>query len=685
MPKKSIQAAVGIFSAALLPILVAFTLNIPRVALGCFTDAVFYLAYARHFGDLVLRFGFPYYATRFGGILPDALSGMIFGEIDGIWILRWILSSTVSLSLFLFFRKRYGFLAGIIASILWSFNPAVLRLICTTYVDSTSVPFLILGCALFAGGLAGRCGEFIAGVLFALASSAHLYAAFALILLTPWLISSRRQDSRGIGHPLAWMVFGLGSTFTIGWIWYWAVWGMPALFSPTIELMRGLNSGQASLWKRPLAEALRDTPAWFGPVAMLPAILLAALNGRGLIRGAAFSLLTSVMFFWCGDIFGSAYVLSMPFYYSFLLPVTILAGATLCGRLLELQKPITRGLIFGTLGIGIVTPPLLLHFGLQPMSVGFYVVALLLVLVPVWGRLSNRSLVILSILGIAALSLLVGSTGIFSQFFGSYPSKDIPVLELALALQKEIPSARRDGEVIRFWYDDDHDKQGGSDRRMIGSYWLHTFGKLTGENEKFVPFPNMSSEDAEAINNSGVDRIVLFDQDTGKVTDALQKIRQAGLSFRELSRGILHSPSDSSRILDVAVLERNQPELEGTKTAIDLHGLELRSHGKINWMVPNVLLNSGPEKWACFAQLPLGDLKKGDRIHVQCRIRKGYVRFVLTGGGADVWHVERWPIDGEQEVLLTAPKDLKDASLDFRNMYPNGSRSSLLIEGVLRN
>jgi len=348
--------------AAIFPFVAAFLLKVPRIALDCFTDGVFYLAYARHFGELVLRYGFPYYATRFGGILPDALSGALFGEINGIWVLRYGLTVTVSVVLFLFFRKRYGLLAGLLASLLWSFNPAALRLLCTTYVDSTAVPFLILSCCLFASGWGGRFGTLFAGVLAALAASAHLYAAFALFLLGPWFLAAFWENRLVLLRSLCWMAGGFLGTFVAGWLWYWIVWGMPALFSPTLEVLRDLGNGGAAQWKRPLEVVLRETPAWFAPVTLLVPVALSAFRGGFLLRGIGLSLLASIGLFWGGDLFGKAYVLSMPFYYSFLLPVTVLGTATLCGELIATQqKKLPRLFLFSGLVIAGVVPALLAH------------------------------------------------------------------------------------------------------------------------------------------------------------------------------------------------------------------------------------------------------------------------------------------------------------------------------------
>ncbi len=620
--------------AALLPLVLGWVLHVPKVALGSFTDAVFYLSYARQFGELVSRYGFLYYATRFGGILPDAVSGHLFGEINGIWMLRWVLSGAVSLALFLLFRKRYGWKAGMMASLLWSLNPAALRLLCTTYVDSTAIPFLILGCVLIAAADGNRFLCIFAGVLFGLASSAHLYAAFALFLLVPWLVGSLWGDREVLRRSIIWTVGGFLATFLIGWLWYWIFWGMPALFSPTIELMHDLGGGQAALWKRPLAAALRAAPAWFAPLALLPALLLASVRGTPLVRGSALALLASACFFWGGDLFGNAYVLSMPFYYSFLVPVTTLSAATLCGELIVSKE-------------------------------------------------RNNRLLWLSGIGIILASVLISSTGMFSQMLGHYGAKDIPLLELASALSKELPKASSEGKVMRFWYDDDPAKSGGADRRMIGAFWLHTFGKLLGARDSYVVFPEMSSEDAEAIRSSSVNRMVIFDQNPALVNRALEEIKTYRLPYTISKRMTLRAESDSERTLEVVILERNPP-LNKPLSLIDFKGWSAYHRGRVlsQSAEGTDLLSAAIKGWD-FAKLPLGFLKKGTSLIISCRVERGMIRFGLhDGGGETLEHVELWPTKNLEQVILTAPYDLKDAVLTLHSMYPGGSKSQVFIEKV---
>lgn len=626
--------ALSLTIAATLPLLASLFLHVPRVALDNFTDAVFYLSYARQFGELVSRYGFIYYATRFGGILPDVLSGHLFGEINGIWIMRWGLSSAVSLALFLFFRKRYGLLTGVFASLLWSLNPAALRLICTTYVDSTAVPFLILGCVLVASGRGNRGICLLAGLFLGMASSAHLYAAFALFLLVPWLMGSLWENRTVLERSVIWTLGGFLGTFLIGWLWYWTQWGMPALFSPTIELMRDLSGGQAALWKKPLAVALRETPAWFAPFALLPALVYASLRGNPLIRGSAISLLASACFFWGGDLFGSAYVLSMPFYYSFLLPVMTLVSATLCGEL-------------------------------------------------VVSRVRKMRLLLLSVAGIGASFLLVGASGIFAQMLGYYRANDIPVIELASALRRELPPAPQDAEVMRFWYDDDLSKPGGSDRRMIGAFWLHTFGKLTGGKDAYVSFPRMSPGDADTIRYSGVNRVVIFDQDPTLVNQGIEEIKAQKLPYTLSKELTLAATSDSKRTLTVAVLERTrQPHTK--VSSVDFKGWSAYHNGLIlSQSSAGTKLRSGKIKWWDFAKLPIGSMKKGSSIVITCRVETGIVNFALHDGEGEILErTSMWAAKDPQNLILIAPRDIENAMLTLHSMYPGGSQSQVDIEKV---
>jgi 4-amino-4-deoxy-L-arabinose transferase-like glycosyltransferase len=668
--------------AVAMPPVTNLVCGIPRLALGNFTDSVFYLSYARQFSELVLRHGFLYYATRFGGIFPDAISAHLFGEIDGIWILRWILSALVSLSLFLAFRRRYGVLAGLLASALWSFNPAALRLSCTTYVDSTSVPFLILGCCLVLIAPSNAFCLFLAGILFGLASSAHLYAAFALALLIPFLVGAFcGREWKGVVRSISWLVAGFAMAWFLGWLWYTVVWGMPGLFSPTIDVLRDLGNGQAAQWKKPTPLALHETPAWFAPVVLLPVCLLCSWRGNSLFRGATFSLLLSTGFFWGGDLFGKAYVLSMPFYYSFLLPVTILASAAVCGELVSHQlSRSARMLVAGLLTSASVLPVVMARWEIDGWIPATVLLGSAAVLVLIWKRISLNWLVLTGAGLIFMASLSVSRTGMFSQMLGHYAAKDEPVLEISSRLREVVPGAWSDQGVTRFWYDDDPGKLGGSDRRMIGSFWLHYFGKFTGKNGNYIPFGEMDDANAKAIADNGPDRIVIFDQDPQKVADAVSVFSAKGLPYVITLEDKLVASSDAQRGLQVAILERLHPSSERTPSAkVSWHQMH-RGRVLSSATGRTEFLSSRIKWWDPLAEADLGSLRKGCRIEIPYMVRSGRIRFSLGERGKEpMVTAEKWPSDNEAKLELAVPIDIKDAVISLRNRYPTGSVSQIQV------
>lgn len=677
----------GMLAATLMPILAILICRVPLESLGNFTDAVFYLSYARQFSELVLRYGFLYYATRFGGIMPDAISGYLFGEIDGIWILRWVLSAVGSLSLFLAFRKRYGVLAGLLASALWSFNPAALRLACTTYVDSTAVPFLIIGCCLVsfgAEGVANRARGLTAGVLFGMASSAHLYAAFSLVLLVPFFVGMCWGQWRKWLPFLGWSLTGFFIPWAIAWLWYTVVWGMPALLSPTIDLMRDLGNGQAAQWKKPTILALHETPAWFAPIALLPVCGMAAWKGSYEMRGAACALFISSGFFWGGDLFGKAYVLSMPFYYSFLLPVTVLAAGTVCGEVVVRQTSgAARLAAAGLMALPFMLPTLLERWKIAGWVVAAMAVATSLTVILIRRKFAAAWLVVVSLPLLFLASLAVALTGMFSQMLGHYATEDAPVLELAWRLRGLVPSAWSDQETTRFWYEDDPAKPGGSDRRMIGAFWLHYFGKLTGANDGYVPFGMIPVADVEVLRDNGPGRIVIFDQDSGNIEVALRSIKASGLPYRVVRDETIGNPGPLSGKLRAVILERSVSIPGGEPTARVTWRPMHRGKLVSNSLVEREFCSGSIKWWDSFAEADLGTLNKGDKIVIPYRVLKGRVRFSLRErGGESLVSVEKWPSDKTSRLMLVIPSDMKDAVISLHNKYPNGSASGIRVEEV---
>jgi len=254
----------------LLPLISRQILRLPQLAFANFTDSVFYLSYSQSFQELFLRHGFIYYASRFGAIFPDAVAFNLFAPTDGPVFLRLFLACLVSGALFLLGRLYFSSLIGVFASLLWSFQPVAARLWCTTYLDSSAVPFLILGVCFLLLFRTSCAAAFFAGILLAFSVTSHLYLVILAGCLVPLVVGARWADRRVLfRNQLPWLLGGFLLTLAAAYYWYAVNCGIGAFWQPTLELMRKMSDGDTNLWKKPLVTTLSEIPLWFAPCLFL--------------------------------------------------------------------------------------------------------------------------------------------------------------------------------------------------------------------------------------------------------------------------------------------------------------------------------------------------------------------------------------------------------------------------------
>jgi hypothetical protein len=271
----------------------------------------------------------------------------------------------------------------------------------------------------------------------------------------------------------------------------------------------------------------------------------------------------------------------------------------------------------------------------------------------------------------------------FSQFMGHYPDRDVPVVELAGQLRQGIPSASVDGRVVRLWYDDELSKEGGVERRMIGSFWLHRFSLLCGEKDEVVPFLKLNDSNVTSITSSGPDIIIIFDQDPAKVGSAVKLFSEKKLPYMMVKRCLLTAPSDPSRKLDVAILDRITSFSGKARDAVDLHEVQAIHYGSIVWDNDVPIIKSGKFKFWDFARVKIGQLKKGDCVEVSLRVQSGRLRCALNGNNGTTFdHVEKWQTQGDQNITFLVAKNIPDAELSFHSMYPKGATTSAVIKKI---
>ena len=671
-----------IFTSCLfLPLATRLLLRLPQLAFANFTDSVFYLSYSQSFQELFLRHGFIYYASRFGAIFPDAVAFNLFGPTDGPVFLRLFLACLVSGALFLVGRLYFSPLIGFFASLLWSFQPVAARLWCTTYLDSGAVPFLILGVCLLLLSRTSCAAAFFAGILLAFSVTSHLYLVILAGCFVPLVVGARWEDRWVLfRRQLPWLLGGFLLTLAAAYYWYAVNCGIGAFWQPTLELMREMSGGDTALWKKPLAAALSETPLWFAPFPFLMWALASWKKLDAFGRGAFGSLLLSAVFFWAGDLLGGAYALSMPFYFSFLLPVLLFSVIAFAGNAACHTKSSQEYLTFVLCASATVAGPMILKAQLKwpwPMTFLLCAVTVLGCSLYFFRRAFQQTAFIFCLLFLSCLTL---ATSFFSQFLADVRiqnSKDHKIPALAVKLKQMLPPAS-EGDVIKFWYPESEN----SELKMLQSFFLHTFSMLPGH-AGFPKYPQISPEDAEAARRAGVQQVVVLDKDASRIDQALQAMAEAGLAFSVIQSETL--PLGRDKIFSKRVVLKNSDV--SNSTPINLSAINCFPEASI-------ARNEGK----CF--LTTSDLRKPERnFDFWCSLSKFEAQatevsftakmlrgradvFLIDNTGKVVSTVEIWPTDKPILRTLYAGDKRKAKALMIRNKMPDSSKSMVEISGI---
>lgn len=665
-------------SCFFLPLLTRLILRLPELAFANFTDSVFYLSYSQSFEEIFSRHGFIYYASRFGAIFPDAVALNLFGPAEGPIILRLILACAVSGALFLVGRICFSAVVGVFASILWSFQPVAARLWCTTYLDSSSVPFLILGVCLLLLCRTSVAAAFFSGILVAFSITSHLYLVILAGCFVPLVLGVRWGDRRVLlCKQVPWFLGGLLLTIATAYYWYSINCGIGAFWQPTLELMRNMSDGQTELWKKPLAGAISETPLWIStlPFFVWATVFWKKLDAFG--RGAFFALILSTVFFWAGDLVGGAYALSMPFYFSFLLPSLLLALVAFAGNSARLcESSLLKGLFF-LCAVGAVVLPMVLKAQTKlPIWLTLLVcgAAVLGCALYFFRRQVFQSVFLLCLLLLSFLSL---ASGFYSQFLAEariwYPN-DRKIPALAVKLEQMLPPAS-EGDVIRFWYPESSD----TELKMLQAFFLHTFSMLPGE-AGFAKYPEMSAQDAVAIRRAGIQQVVLLDRDPARLDSAIQAMGQAGLNATQLQAQELRL--GKGKIFYRRLLLQ-YPEMSNP-VPIPLKSLEFSPEASLALNYGKCFLTTSNKRWNFDAWSTLGHFQAGaNEVSLNAKVHQGRIELCLISeSGKLISAIEIWPTEKPVLRQLYAGEGVKAHTLMIRNKMPDSSKSLVEISKI---
>lgn len=684
--KTSLMAAL----VAVLPWLGQEVFQLPVLAFQSFTDAVFYPAYSVNFEELVLRYGWVYYATRFGVIFPDAVAAYLFGAPEGWVIVRKALQSGLLVLVFLFFtRWGGGGAAGLFAALLWWTSPVALRLLGTTYVDALGVPFVVAGALLLGwpGAHAGRAAA--AGVLWGMAASAHLYLALMMVLILPWCAGAQWPRVGAFLRNGVWALLAGAGVWLAAWMYYRMCWGLEDFLAPTRDLMARLATGDTDPAKRPLLDALNATPVWLAMPLLPLAMMLFLRRGSALLWGAWLSAGLSAGLYWTGEIFAKAYAMSLPFYFSFAWPAVFLGGSTLFSEWLRRmaggeqgKHPWAAWAAVATAGIYLIitgqAQARLSGAWLVWLVVGAATLALLgagvVAALKFRWSLGKTLAVLVCLCSVQTLTL---GTGFFAHLLGDYKRQfrnDAWQPKLAATLNALLPPAAEDGRVAVFWYDDAEP----SFLRMVQAGQLHGFGAFHVGAESGLSFPALREKDYEELLSRGIQIMVPLALTEGQLLAAVDSLQGWSPEWRVTRQG---KASDRGRTLYYAVMERDM-RLDAAQTGTERAARWKPYYTPRVFDLPGgrVLLETDTKHQHFDARADIPSHGEKGVVEVELQVVRGRLLLsLLDEGGHTLASAAVWPTREMTRRVLPVPAYEGQLTLVARNLMPTGSRSLVVL------
>lgn len=328
----NVLACVGLLLA---PIIVVWAYGVERFYQLSGADPFMYIGYAFNTVDLIERFGYPYYAVRFGLILTSSVFVEVFGADGGYLILRWLLSVIVVGAMFVLLQRRYRWEAGALACALLLLSPTYIRTVMTMYSTSVGVPAIGAALALVLLPDRGRrtlVYRLAAGLLVGLAVSSNPFAVLpAAAMLGVWMLFRLQVDwLRALSETAAISAGVLAVTLT-GVVVYGVSFGRPDIFTPSLSAAVRLSSA-VSPDKEPGLFWLDFSPEiWLAPIASA-LLLLTLLRAKRAIIWAEWCIALAPAAMWAGYaihtfVLGSN-TLQIYFYSAYMIGPTVLALAT---------------------------------------------------------------------------------------------------------------------------------------------------------------------------------------------------------------------------------------------------------------------------------------------------------------------------------------------------------------------
>ena len=240
--RRSLQVA----ALLLAPALAVWAYGIERFYQLSGADPFIYTGYTFSTADLIDRWGYPYYAVRFGLILPSNVFSELFGVEGGYLALRWAVSLVATGAMFAVLRRR-GWAFGALAVAMLLLSPTFIRAVMTVYSTTVGVPAVAAAAALVLIPGTPRTVAVMrlgAGIALGFAVNSNVFALLPItFMLAAWFFFRVRDERRGAIVDAAFIAAGAAAVTAIGAALYGLKFGDANILRPSFSAADRLSSG----------------------------------------------------------------------------------------------------------------------------------------------------------------------------------------------------------------------------------------------------------------------------------------------------------------------------------------------------------------------------------------------------------------------------------------------------------
>ena len=346
-----------------LPVVLFFVLKVIPFNPQNGIDPFIYVGYQQNMFDLVTRYGWPYFAVRFGLLVPAQLSSTMLGPELGHFALSYALAAASAAAL-LYLGLAYGSrFSGWAAAIVCLSSPVFIAAVMTLYADTVGIPCLIAGTALLLAPRNSRrlwVRSSIAGLFYGVAINANLFVLGPLFATAGVLalLSCLRRDFRRL-IDLLWVGLGIGLVTLAGSVYYGIHYGHFDVLGPSIEAIRRYSGADGLALRSPDHAWISFSPHLFIPAAVMFALTALLATNKARSRNTwvkrifepgtldALAIIAAVQLFYLFHQFVlDGYSAEAYYYYSYTFPFSIVGLTLALSQLDTRQRSRWVGLVF---------------------------------------------------------------------------------------------------------------------------------------------------------------------------------------------------------------------------------------------------------------------------------------------------------------------------------------------------